>query len=92
MRVDFQQISLSDSVLGLPSLSHISKVTPSTIPDTVFLQHQFSEFRLKESEPKMINILQKTWSKMGDRGKAAALALVPTLGAEEKALVLKALS
>lgn len=58
----------------------------------MFLQRQFSEFRLKESETKMIGILQKTWAKMGERGKAAALALVPALGAEEKALVLKALS
>ncbi len=56
----------------------------------VFLQHQFSEFRVKESEEKMVGILQKTWGKMGEAGRAAALAL--PLGPEEAALVGKALA
>jgi hypothetical protein len=56
----------------------------------VFLQYQFSEFRVKESEAKMVGILQKTWGKMGDGGRAAALAL--PLGPEEAALVGKALA
>eukprot|EP00798_Chlamydomonas_sp_ICE-L_P021640 gene21640-28649_t len=57
----------------------------------VFLQHQFSAFRMKESEDSMINILRKTWTKMGPKGHEAALALVPSLCEEEQALLTKAL-
>ena len=51
----------------------------------VFLEVQFSEFRLKTSEVKMISILRKTWGKMSGRGHKAALAL--DLGEEESRLV-----
>ena len=34
---------------------------------SVFLQYQMSEFRQKESEEKMIDILQKSWRKMGPK-------------------------
>ncbi len=51
----------------------------------VFLEVQFSEFRLKTSEEKMISILRKTWGKMSERGHKAALAL--DLGEEESWLV-----
>ncbi|MFL3657073.1 MAG: DUF4202 domain-containing protein [Opitutales bacterium] len=51
----------------------------------VFLEVQFSEFRLKTSEEKMISILRKTWGKMSERGHKAALAL--DLGEEESRLV-----
>jgi hypothetical protein len=51
----------------------------------VFLEVQFSEFRLKTSEVKMISILRKTWGKMSERGHKAALAL--DLGEEESRLV-----
>jgi hypothetical protein len=51
----------------------------------VFLEVQFSEFRLKTSEEKIISILRKTWGKMSDRGQKAALAL--ELGEEEARLI-----
>lgn len=51
----------------------------------VFLEVQFSEFRLKTSEEKMISILRKTWGKMGERGREAALGLA--LGEEETRLL-----
>jgi len=51
----------------------------------VFLEVQFSEFRLKTSEEKIISILRKTWSKMSDRGQKAALEL--KLGEEEARLI-----
>ena len=51
----------------------------------VFLESQFAEFRLKTSEEKMVSILKKTWGKMSDRGRAAALSL--SLGEEEARLI-----
>ncbi len=51
----------------------------------VFLENQFADFRLKTSEEKVISILQKTWAKMSEKGKAATLEL--ELGDEEKRLV-----
>ncbi|MDE0767805.1 MAG: DUF4202 domain-containing protein [Opitutaceae bacterium] len=51
----------------------------------VFLEVQFSEFRLKTSEEKIISILRKTWGKMSDRGQKAALAL--ELGEKEARLI-----
>ena len=51
----------------------------------VFLEVQFSDFRLKTSEEKIISILQKTWAKMSEAGREAALAL--ELGEEEARLV-----
>ena len=51
----------------------------------VFLESQFSEFRLKTTEEKMVTILQKTWVKMSEQGKNTALGL--KLGEEEARLV-----
>ena len=51
----------------------------------VFLESQFAEFRHKTTEEKMVSILRKTWGKMSDRGKEAALCL--QLGEEEQRLV-----
>ncbi len=41
----------------------------------VFLQHYAEDFSRKETEDKMISILQKTWRKMSDEGQKAALQL-----------------
>eukprot|EP00775_Hariotina_reticulata_P011050 gene11050-11205_t len=41
----------------------------------VFLQHQFAELLEKEGPDKMVSIVQKTWGKMGDKGREAALKL-----------------
>lgn len=39
-----------------------------------------------------VDIVRKTWKKMGERGRAAALELAPSLCAEELAIVQKALA
>lgn len=41
----------------------------------VFLQYYAEDFSKKETEDKMISILQKTWRKMSDKGREAALQL-----------------
>jgi hypothetical protein len=55
----------------------------------VFLETQFAGLRRKTPEEKMIEVLQKTWKKMGPQGRAEALKL--PLGAGEKALLAAAL-
>lgn len=55
----------------------------------VFLRYEFAEFASRTEEPKMIDILQKTWGKMSEAGHAAALAL--PLAEAELTLVKKAL-
>jgi uncharacterized protein DUF4202 len=58
----------------------------------VFLDGYFDDFEKKEAidEAKIINILQKTWGKMGERGRELALAM--DLSDRAKELVTKALS
>ena len=51
----------------------------------VFLESQFAEFRRKTAEVKIVSILRKTWGKMSDRGKEAALSL--DLEEEEERLI-----
>lgn len=41
----------------------------------VFLEHYFEPFAAKHPEEKTIDILQKTWRKMSEKGHAAALKL-----------------
>ncbi|WP_299047714.1 DUF4202 domain-containing protein [uncultured Polaribacter sp.] len=41
----------------------------------VFLDYYFDEFAAKHSDEKVIDILQKTWVKMSDKGHKAALEL-----------------
>lgn len=55
-----------------------------------FLEHEIDEFAAKHSEEKLIDILQKTWRKMSDRGHAEALALPLSPGVQ--ALVGRALA
>ena len=58
----------------------------------VFLQFQYDDFISKHSDEKLIRILQKTWKKMNDQGRNAALALgIEGKGKEllEKALNVK---
>ncbi len=50
----------------------------------VFLEYYYEEFSTKHTNQKVIDILQKTWRKMSDRGHKAALAL----SYSEKALAL----
>lgn len=41
----------------------------------VFLRHYFQDFIVEHEDAKIITILRRTWSKMSDRGRAAALKL-----------------
>jgi hypothetical protein len=41
----------------------------------VFIRHYLEEFATKHDEPKLIDIIQKTWAKMSEQGHAAALRI-----------------
>jgi len=56
----------------------------------VFLQYYFEDFAAKHEEEKVIDIVQKTWAKMSEKGQAAALKL--PLSKTTLALVGKALA
>ncbi len=56
----------------------------------VFLERQFTDLRLKEPEEKMLEILRKSWRKMGEKGRAEALKL--KFPSEEETLLKKALA
>lgn len=56
----------------------------------VFLEHQFADLSKKEPEEKMIEILRKSWRKMGEKGRAEALKI--PLADSERILLQKALS
>lgn len=55
-----------------------------------FLEHELEEFAAKHTEDKLIDILQKTWRKMSERGHAEALGLA--MSPSVRALVERALS
>jgi hypothetical protein len=55
----------------------------------VFLEHQLADFSKKTPEDKMIDILRKSWKKMSEKGRAAALTI--PFGPQEKILITKAL-
>ncbi|MDB6031440.1 MAG: hypothetical protein JWM16_1778 [Verrucomicrobiales bacterium] len=55
----------------------------------VFLQYQLTDLAARTEEDKVVNALQKSWNKMSEPGRAAALALDHT--PVEKALLQKAL-
>ena len=54
----------------------------------VFLEHELAAFAAKHDEPKLVQILERTWRKMSPRGRAAALAL--ELSPPARALIEKA--
>ena len=56
----------------------------------VFLETQLVEFRKKTTEDKMLDILRKSWKKMSEKGRAAALTIA--YSPEEKKLIEKALT
>ncbi len=55
----------------------------------VFLEHYFHDFAAKHSTEKLHDILRKTWRKMSERGRAAALKL--PLAPDDFALIKTAL-
>ena len=56
----------------------------------VFLENEFADFAAKHDEEKVVNIVARTWGKMSDRGRAAALGLA--LPDDAKRLIGKALA
>ena len=56
----------------------------------VFLEYYFEDFAAKHDKEKLLDILQKTWRKMSDHGRTAALAL--ELKPELHAIVVSAVS
>jgi len=56
----------------------------------VFIRYYLEDFATKHDEPKLIDIIQKTWAKMSDQGHAAALRI--PLNQALQALIGKALS
>ncbi|MFW5921239.1 MAG: DUF4202 domain-containing protein, partial [Polyangiales bacterium] len=56
----------------------------------VFLEHYFPAFAAEHDDDKVVDILQKTWKKMSERGHEAALSI--DLPRRERALVERALS
>ena len=56
----------------------------------VFLEFQFADLAAKTADDKMINALKKSWEKMTESARAAALKL--NYGEREKALIQKALA
>jgi len=73
-------INLKQNLKGNPDAQ-----TMEDVLCLVFLEIQFAELRLKMSEEKVISILRKTWGKMSEQGREAALGL--KLGEEEARLV-----
>lgn len=55
-----------------------------------FLEHEFSAFAAKHEDEKVIDIVQKTWRKMSEKGHEAALTL--PLEGRDKELVGRALA
>ena len=68
-----------DRVQFLIKKKHIKKDKESqTLEDViclVFLQYYFEDFAVKHDEQKVIDIVQKTWAKMSEKGHSAALKL-----------------
>ena len=56
----------------------------------VFLERQFADLNKKEPEEKMLEILRKSWRKMGEKGRAEALKI--SLAEPERTLLQKALA
>jgi hypothetical protein len=55
-----------------------------------FIEHELEEFAARHAEPKVLEVLQKTWRKMTERGHARALEL--PLALELRQLVERALA
>jgi hypothetical protein len=58
----------------------------------VFLETGFDAFSRKHPDDKVVDILEKTWRKMGPKGRALALDLVGALAPDRAALVARAVA
>ena len=81
-----------DAVRQIILKKYQTNADAQTIEDAlclVFLESQFEELRHKTPNPKMIDIIQKTWKKMSPKGKEVALSM--DLPAHHKQLIQEAL-
>jgi hypothetical protein len=58
----------------------------------VFLETGFDEFSRKHPDDKVVDIVKKTWRKMGPKGRALAMELVGGLAPDRAALVARAVA
>ena len=56
----------------------------------VFLEHYFDDFSEDHNDEKLVSILRKTWAKMSERGRGAALQL--EMSAESRRLITEAIN
>jgi hypothetical protein len=86
-----EEIGRVDNLLNKRGLK--TDVEAQTLEDVaclVFLKYYFDDFLTQHDDEKLVNILQKTWRKMSDKGRKAALSLDLSTAAQaliEKALV-----
>lgn len=57
-----------------------------------FLETGFDDFSRRHTDDKVVDIVAKTWRKMGPRGRALALELVSSLAPDRAALVARGVS
>lgn len=85
------EISRVDDLLNKRGLKTDAEAqTLEDVACLVFLKYYFDDFLTQHDEEKLINILQKTWRKMSDKGHKAALNL--TLSTASESLIEKALA
>lgn len=58
----------------------------------VFLEHEFAPFADGHPDDKVVDIVAKTWPKMSDRGRAAAVELLPAMSERLRTLTLLAVA
>ena len=89
----FDQSSIDQVILLVTKKKLKSDMESKKLEDIaclVFLQYYFAEFASQHPEDKIIDIVQKTWIKMTEKGHEMALKL--DLGEKELKLVKKALA
>ena len=57
-----------------------------------FLEQRLDAFAAEHEEEKAVDVLRKTWAKMGERGRAAAQELLPGLSPRARGLIERALA
>ena len=58
----------------------------------VFLEHELEAFANEHDDEKIVEIIRKTWAKMGEAGHREALRLAPTLSPRSQDLIGRALA
>jgi hypothetical protein len=58
----------------------------------VFFENEYVDLAAKHDDDKMVDILRRTWTKMSDQGRRAAIALAERLPERERRLVRTATS